>query len=218
MAHMMRQRVAALAVLAGLALSTAAAKDFRLPTPATVNSYPARDEHPQEHVTIALDPYDTHEKASLFPTDWQQHGYLPMLLIVANTGSQPIALNQMRIELVTANRSHLLPASDEDLYRRLSRTKRRGDEASPIPHPFPRRKADVGVSKQAQQEVDAAQFRAVVVEPGTTRSGFIFFDIEGVREPLAGAHLYLFGVRDSQGQELMFFDLPLDKYLQAPGK
>jgi hypothetical protein len=32
---------------------------------------------------------------------------------------------------------------------------------------------------------------------------------------MAGAHLYVTGVRDGGGNELMFFDIPLDKYLAA---
>jgi hypothetical protein len=32
---------------------------------------------------------------------------------------------------------------------------------------------------------------------------------------MAGAHLYVTGVHDGGGNELMFFDIPLDKYLAA---
>lgn len=200
-------------VLASLAQ---AGKEFRPPGAAAASAYPARDEHPLERVTIAVDPCDTREKAAIFPTEWRRHGYLPVRLVIANGGDQPIALNRMRVELVTSNRTRLQPASDEDLYRRLSRTKHRGDEGSPVPLPLPRRRADVGVPKETRQEIESAQFRALAVEPKANQSGFIFFDIEDVREPLAGAHLYVYGVRDSDGQELMFFDIPLDKYLQPP--
>ncbi len=36
--------------------------------------------------------------------------------------------------------------------------------------------------------------------------------------PLAGAHFYLTGVRDAKGNELMYFEVPLEKYLSAPAK
>jgi hypothetical protein len=183
-----------------------------------VNSYPARDEHPQEHITIAVNPFDTTKKAAAFPTNWRQNGFLPVQMIVANTGDQPIALNRMKIELVTLNRTRIQPASDDDLYRRISRIKHRGDEGSPLPMPIPRHKPNVGVSKEARQEVEAAQFRAEAVEPHGSQAGFLFFDVEGVREPLAGAHLYVTGVTDNNGQEVMFFDIPLDEYLKAGGK
>lgn len=209
----------AVTLLAMVLVSLAqAGKDFRPPAAAAATAYPARDEHPQERVTIAADPFETREKAAIFPTDWRSHGFLPVRLVIANGGDQPIALNRMRLELVTANRTRLQPATDEDIYRRISRTKRRGDEGGAVPLPLPRRRADVGVPKEARQEIESAQFRAVAVEPRAAQSGFLFFDIEDVREPLAGAHLYVYGVRDSDGQEFMFFDIPLDKYLQRPAK
>ncbi len=217
---MPRHRQFLFAALLALALVTLAqaAKEFRPPAARPANSYPARDEHPQERITIAVDPYDTHEKAAVFPTGWRGHGFLPMQFVVTNNGDQPIALIRMKVELITANRSRLQPATDEDLFRRISRTRHRGDEGSVIPLPLPRRRPDVGVPKDARHEVDAAQFRAVAVEPRTTKSGFFFFDIDGVREPLAGAHLYVSGIRDADGAEVMFFDIPLDRYLQRTGK
>jgi hypothetical protein len=56
------------------------------------------------------------------------------------------------------------------------------------------------------------------VEPHSTQSGFMFFDVSGISVPLAGAHFYLTGVRNSKGDELMYFEVPLEKYLTAPGE
>jgi hypothetical protein len=44
----------------------------------------------------------------------------------------------------------------------------------------------------------------------------MFFDVSGISTPLAGAHFYLTGVRDASGNELMYFEIPLEKYLSAP--
>ena len=33
---------------------------------------------------------------------------------------------------------------------------------------------------------------------------------------LAGAHLYVTGIKDGEGAELMYFEIPLEKYLSAP--
>ncbi len=52
-------------------------------------------------------------------------------------------------------------------------------------------------------------FTAAAVEPHTTRSGFLFFDVRDVKQPVEGAHVYLTGVRDSNGNELMYFEVPL---------
>jgi hypothetical protein len=44
----------------------------------------------------------------------------------------------------------------------------------------------------------------------------VFFDVSGISTPLAGAHLYLMGLRDGKGNDLMYFDIPMEKYLSAP--
>jgi hypothetical protein len=47
----------------------------------------------------------------------------------------------------------------------------------------------------------------------------LFFDVEDISQPLAGAHLYITGVRDGNGSEMMFFDIPLENYLTyKPGR
>jgi hypothetical protein len=83
--------------------------------------------------------------------------------------------------------------------------------------PFPT-KVKGGVSKQAREEIQNAQFAAKAVEPRSTQAGFLFFDVSGISTPLAGAHLYLTGVRDAKGNELMYFEIALEKYLSAPAK
>jgi hypothetical protein len=193
-----------------------AGKEFVLPRALPANKYPAHDEHMQEGVSVAVDPYDTPAKASIFHTNWREHALLPVQLIVSNDSDQPLSLTRMKVELITANRSKLQPATDDDLARRLSQIKRRGDEPRHVPFPIPHSGPKVGVDKETREEIDAAQFRALAVEPHTLKSGFLFFDIEGIREPLAGAHLYVSGVKDANGQELMFFEIAMDKYLAEP--
>ena len=75
-----------------------------------------------------------------------------------------------------------------------------------------------GLSKQAIEEIQNAQFVAKAVEPHSSQAGFFFFDVSGISVPLAGAHFYLTGVRDAKGNELMYFEIPLEKYLSAPAK
>ena len=51
--------------------------------------------------------------------------------------------------------------------------------------------------------------------PPCAQGGFLFFDITDVKNPLRGAHFYLTGVRDSSGNDLMYFEVPLEKYTNA---
>jgi hypothetical protein len=204
--------LAAIMLLATLAI---ASKQYMAPKVFPARTYPARDEHPDEKVTIAADPYDMPDKAApVFTLPYRDKDYLPIYLVITNDGDQPVVLNEMEVKLVTANRSKLQPATIEDLYRRFSRVKRRGDEASrnPLPIPLPRH-PDTGLPKGGADEIQNAQFGAKAVEPHGTQAGFLFFDIGGISQPLAGAHLYVTRVRDGNGSELMFFDIALEKYL-----
>lgn len=66
------------------------------------------------------------------------------------------------------------------------------------------------------EEINMAQFGARSVEPHSTASGFLFFDVSDSSTPLAGANFYVTGVRDSGGNEMMYFEIPMEKYLSAP--
>jgi hypothetical protein len=197
---------------AGLQL---AAKRFVMPRPLDAASYPAHDEHPLENVAIAVDPYDTGQKASVFSAHYLEKNLLPMLFVVSNRGGEPVELSGMRLQLVLRDRTKIGPADEGDLYRRFTRTPRNtGISRLPLPLPIPLG-GEAGAPKELHDELQVSQFRAREVEPGATESGFFFFDVSGTRKPLAGAHLYVTGVRDSDGNDLMFFDIPLDKYLAA---
>jgi len=191
-----------------------AAKRFVMPRASDASSYPARDEHPTEKLSIALDPYDTEQKTSAFATHYLENDLMPILFVVSNHGGQPVLLNGMRVQLVLRNRTKIWPADEEDVYRRLTRGPRDDSGVSRNPLPFPRG-PKVRVPKEVSEELNTSLFRARAVEPGATQSGFFFFDVSGPPRPLQGAHLYVTGVRDSDGQELMFFDIELDKYLAA---
>ena len=129
-------RIALLLLLAGVAI-TLVAKDFTLPSAADAKSYRAHEGHANEHVTIAVEPYDTPAKAEIFKTNWREHDFLPVFLVVSNDRDQPIEVNGLKVEWVTANRSKLSPASDDELARRLARIK--DTSRSTFPNPLPSR-------------------------------------------------------------------------------
>jgi hypothetical protein len=196
--------------------SAAPAKDKRVfdpPAAYHANSYPARTYDEQSHLTIAADPYDTADKATIFAGDYLNSGLLPVRLIISNDGDAPVALTDLKLEFVTVNRDKLVPQRTEDILRRLSRTNSRPDEQIQIPLPLPRRKPKKAVKEEVQDEIERAQFIAKAVEPHSTQSGFIFFDISGIRNPLAGTNLYVNGIRNSKGEELIYFEIPMEKYL-----
>lgn len=174
---------------------------------------PAHETHPDEKVTIAAQPYVGHDQEETFSTKYGEHDYVPVLFAVTNDRGESVSLSDMKVELITTSRTKLLPATTDDVVRRFSRTERRGDESNrtKLPIPLPRKGPKTGAGKGVEEEIETAQFGARAVEPNSTRAGFLFFDIQGVRDPLQGAKLYITGVRDAAGQELMYFEIPLDK-------
>jgi len=189
-----------------------ASKNFVKPVAKTAINYPAHDFHREEKVAIAADPYDTPEKAKIFSINFAQYGYLPIYFVVTNDGDQPVSIANMDITLMTANHSKLTPITLDDLYRRLSNPQA-NTRPSPLPLPH---KVKGAVSKKELDEIESSQFAAKAVEPHSTQSGFMFFDIGGIHSPLKDANIDITGVNDAKGNELMFFEIPMEKYLNAP--
>lgn len=191
-----------------------AAKEFVMPEAHAARTYPAHDEHPMEKVTVAVDPYDVEYKANIFTVNYRNYGFMPVFFVITNDSDQPVALAGIKAELKTVNRSQLFPLDTEDIVRRMSHPSR--SDAPTLPIPLPTKKVKGGVNQKAMDEMDRAQFAAKAVEPHSTARGFLFFDVLGISNPLAGANFYLTGVRDVKGNELMYFEVPLEKYLSAP--
>jgi len=191
-------------------------KDFVKPVAKTAINYPAHDFHRDEKVAIAADPYDKPEKSKIFSIDFAAHGFLPIFFVITNDSDQPVSITNMQITLLTANNSKLTPVSTDDLYRRLSNPQA-STTPSPVPLPLPLpHKVKGALSKKQTDEIDSSQFAARAIEPHATQSGFMFFDVGGIQSPLRDANIDITRVNDARGNELMFFEIALDKYLDAP--
>ena len=214
--HLSRTRFVAL-LLAFSFLAFAKTKEFVMPKAAAAISYPAHDQHPNEKVTIAADPYDMADKASIFQIQYAEGGYLPVFMVFTNDGDAPVSMTNLEVEFITHNRDKIPAATAEDLYRRFSHTKG-GDNANGkrIPLPIPSG-PKVGVKKGQQDEISDAMFAAKAVAPHESQAGFMFFDVSGIAHPLAGGRIIVTGVNNDKGQELMYFEIPMENYLTASG-
>jgi hypothetical protein len=208
------RNLAAVFVLVVSSVVCLAGKHFVMPAAQPAKTYPAHDAHQSESVTLGLDPYDLPDKANIFSIRYSDIGLMPIFVVITNDGDQTVALSGMKAELITVNRTKIPPATEDDIYRRIARPT---GTISPNPLPWPK-KAKGSISKDAMEEIQNTQFAAKAVEPHGTQSGFMFFDVSDISNPLAGAHFYLTGVRDAKGNELMYFEVPLEKYLSAPEK
>jgi len=190
---------------------TVAAKDFVKPAAQPAKTYPAHDDHTDQKVAIAADPYDSPDKAKIFSVNFQEHGLLPIFFIVTNDSDQPISIANMQVTLTTAGRAKLTPIAPDDIFRRISNPRANTNPATPLPFPVPHKKVKGTISQKERDEIETSQFVAKAVEPHTTQSGFFFFDVEDVSSPVNGARIFVTGVDDAKGTELMYFEIPLGK-------
>jgi len=197
----------------GAALPAVAADHTPPPvTPAT--SFSAVEVHDKEQVAIAVEPYDTKEKQTIFHFDYTKVGVIPVRLIVTNLGDKPISLRDARILFETAAGERVQAAEPEDVERLMNPREPRS--TLPIPGPIP------GVHlkhsnhyKDIEADFNTFEYRALAVEPHTTRAGFLFYVVPLSGNPLRGADMYIRELRNSDGGELFPFQIPFDKYLKA---
>jgi hypothetical protein len=137
------------------------------PPPGTADQYPAFERHTADHLAIAVDPYDTPQKASTFRVDYTSANIIPIRIIVTNEGDTPISLNDARIDFITAAGDKIPAAEPRDAERALDRPA------------DPRRKIPIGpiklggkgknLDKKIEQDFSEFEYGAIAVEPHTTR-------------------------------------------------
>jgi hypothetical protein len=193
----------------------AMASDHTPPPVQPATSFAAVEVHDAEKVAIAAEPYDTREKEGLFRVDYLSHGVMPVRLIVTNNGDRPISLQDARILFLTAAGDKIPAAEPEDVERLMTRKEREGGKI-PMPSPIPAIKLKPkGSNKEIEQDFNTFEYAALVVEPHTTRAGFLFYDVSQLDNPLQGAKLHLRKLRNADGNELFYFEIPFDKYLKS---
>ncbi len=176
-------------------------------------NYPAVDIHAAEHVAIAADPYNTRSKISLFRVDYLKYGFMPIRIIVTNNGDKPISLADARINFITAAGDKIPTSEAPDVERRINKVKR-PDNGYKLPGPLPRiGNKSASQSKDIEADFKSFEYSAATVEPHTTQSGFLFYDLEDIANPLVGGKLNLNTLRNADGKELFYFEIPFNKYL-----
>ncbi len=194
-------------------LCLAAPADHVAPPVSDATTYPAVEIHPDEKVAIAVDPYNSAEKAKIFRLDYLKYGFMPIRVIVTNKGDKPISLDEARIHFITAMGMKIPAAEAADVERRTTQASN-VKKTIPLPAPLPSIHRKPG-SKDKDIEADFQQFeyQALAVEPHTTRAGFLFYDVQGLSDPLKGSKLYLRKLKGADGKELFYFEIPFEKYL-----
>jgi hypothetical protein len=189
------------------------AVDHRPPAVQPATDFAAVEVHADEHLAIAAEPYDTKEKMALFRVDYVSHGVMPVRLIVTNNGDKPISLRDARIIFVTNLGDRIQAADPEDVERLMTLKEKEGTKI-PIGPVAIHRKPKAS-DKNIELDFDTFEFQALVVEPHTTQAGFFFYDVSGLTHPLQGALLNLHTIKNADGKELFYFEIPFEKYLKS---
>ncbi len=194
------------------------AADKKAPPAKPATQYLAFDTHPNEHVTVAADPCDVPKDCDFFRLPYLQHGFLPIRVIFTNDGDTALALDDARIQFLSANNDKIPAATDEDIQRRLFSTKAVHGRQIPLPMPLPPITLhDKGPDKKIAQDDKDFGFPSTTVAPHSTLAGYLFYDIRGLDDPaLKGAELYVKMVHTLDGKKQLFaFTIPFDKWLAA---
>lgn len=197
-----------------VAIGSVALAESNPPPAKDAASYPAVDFHPKEQVAIAAEPFDTAEKCKIFQVDYLKYRFLPIRIIVTNLGDHSISLRDARIFFVSADGDKVPAAEPEDVERRVRPKDSRGRDI-PV-GPIKIHTKGSASDDKIEADFNNFEYAALAVEPHTTRAGFLFYDMQGLGDtPLHGGKLILRELRDSSGNELFYFEIPFDKYLEA---
>ena len=134
------------------------------------------------------------------------HGVLPVLLIIENKGDQNLLLDLMHVEFDAAGGIRLEPTPPADLPYLIAPKNPMNRPSLPSPIPLPHKKGNA----LSEVEIDSRAWGAKNLLPGESTHGFFYFQTEWRRS----AYLYISGIREARTQKEIFFaEVPMD----APG-
>ena len=181
-------------------------------TTRAADKYPAKQA--QAGVVVAVKPYRTEKevKAAFGKAKPYKHGVLPVLVVITNRSDHALGLDGLKVRFITADREGLEPISPEELaYLKLdAKPKKRPHYLPPIPGVW---RGGVRKGPLAKPEFEQRAFKAPVIPPESSVSGFFYYLTGNLPDPVPGSAIYLSGVKDlNTGRELFYFEISLDPY------
>lgn len=165
------------------------------------SSYSAKQTN--EGVTIATAAYDTDSLArtAFGKSNPYDHGVLPILVIIQNDTDKSMRLDNLTLEYIGADRSHIEPTPAADVRFVGSAPKQpKPNMGSPIPPGVFKKKNPL-----AGLEIIERAFSAKMLPPHEKASGFFYFQAKH----LPGAKLYVSGINEAMtGKGLLFYEIP----------
>jgi len=201
--------------LAGLAVallltSSARADDVFKVKPA--GKYAARQK--QGEITVAVKQFatDKDSKQAFGKAKPLKYGFLPVLLVITNDTDDALALEDLKVRLITSDREGIEPTSAEDLayYQPSTRPKERPRYIPRVPGLGGPR---VKKGPLAKPEITGRAFKAPIIPPRGSASGFFYYETGTEGDPVSRATVYISGIRNlNTGRDLFYFEISLDKY------
>ncbi len=177
---------------------------------------------PAKPASQYAEPCDDATDCDFFRLPYIQHGFIPIRVIFTNDSDTALALDEARMQFISANNDKIPAATDDDIQRRVFSTKSVKGRKVPLPMPLPPITLhDKPVDKQITQDEEDFGFKSTTVNAHSTLAGYLFYDVRQLNDyPLRGAQLYIKMVhtladKDGNKKELFDFNIPFDKWLAA---
>lgn len=195
----MTRKIPVLLLFAALGVAAADKLVFR---PGPASSYPNRQTN--ENVTIGVDTVKSAEQAkpAFGKVNPYEHGVLPVLVVVQNSGAKAIDLANLQVEYISAERSRVEPTPAEEVPYVYGNRGRKVSQ-SPLPSGIPRLSGKK--NPLSAFEIQGRAFTARMLPAGESAHGFFYF--QAGHRP--GAKLYVTGLREAAGKDLFYFEIPL---------
>ncbi len=208
MATQLNRFVLGLSLLLGSALMASAAESsFKAKA---AGRYAANQS--QGDLVVAVKPFysDKDQKSAFGKVRPYEHGVMPLLLVITNTGLQPYELKNLKVRFITADRDGLEPITGDELA--FFNPKGHQPKTRKIPGLPGLNRTRVKRGPLARFEITDNEFKAPVLTPESTASGFFYY-WTGTDDPLADATAYISGIVNlATGRELFYFEIPLNRY------
>jgi len=206
------QTILLLFVTAG-PVTSALAFAKKAPPARPASEYAAFDAHTADHVTIAIDPCTNPDDCDFFRLPYVRHSLIPVRVIITNDSDTPLALEEARMQFISANNDKLPAATLDDINRRLFSTKQAMGTKIPLTN-IPIHHAPI--DKKITQDDDDFGFKGTTVAPHSTSAGYLFYDVKDLDEPpLKDAQIFIKMIHTASGKQLEAFSIPFNKWLKA---
>jgi len=184
-----------------LSIATAHAADKETPFKAQpAASYAAHQTNQQ--ITIGVDPYTNTDKIAFGKLDPNEHGILPLLVVIQNDTERSVRLSGMKVEYLGPNRERIeaTPAKEVRYLRPPQRPNMIGGPGSKVKVLKPKK------NPLDAWEIEGRAFAAQMLPPNNSANGFFYF-----QTPLQPrSTIYVSGMADAgTGKEILYFEIPL---------